>query len=135
MRPKGILKNGGANAGSYTYQTPQQPQQQYPTGMPYNGPPSPVWSPGAVEKQTMFIPTPYYPRERGDRERGGDREREPRRRHSSPPREKHHSSHKDRKEKEKEKPKSRWKEQLTAASMGGAAVSLFGILSEAAEGL
>jgi hypothetical protein len=31
--------------------------------------------------------------------------------------------------------KSRWKENLTAAGLGGAAVSLFNVLSEAAEGL
>ena len=33
------------------------------------------------------------------------------------------------------KPKSRWKENLTAAGIGGAAVSLLNVLTEAAEGL
>ena len=86
----------------------------------------------------MFFPSPS--REEG---RDGHRSREPRRRHSSPPRsrdrerDRERGEHRERDQghKEKEKPKSRWKENLTAASIGGAAVSLLNVLSEAAEGL
>lgn len=73
-------------------------------------------------------------------------DRESRRRHSSPPRsrdrarDRERGDHRDRDGhgyREKDKTKTKWfsKENLTAASIGGAAVSLLNVLSEAAEGL
>lgn len=152
MRPKGILKNAGGNGYTHT------PQQGYPNA--YGAPPSPVWSPASAERHAAFLPPQQY----GQRERGGrgdrdrDREREPRggggeRKYHSPPRDRDRERDRERERGERtkdrpkekprekqtskvtEKPKSRWKENLTAASMGGAAVSLFNVLSEAAEGL
>lgn len=120
IRPKGILKHNS----SYTH---QQPYSNV-----YGAPPSPVWSPASAERQPMWIPQQQDPRGAYYAPRERERDREPRKKHSSP----HRRRDKDKpKEKAKEKPKSRWTENLTAASMGGAAVSLFHVLSEAAEGL
>jgi hypothetical protein len=70
------------------------------------------------------------------------REKEIPRRHSSPPRHSSRPSHSkasrySKADDHKEKPKSssRWKENLTAAGIGGAAVSLLNVLTEAAEAL
>lgn len=61
-----------------------------------------------------------------------DERHEPRRRHVSPSR----RSHSSRKNVEtREKPKSRWKENLSAGAVGGAAMSLLHVLAEAAEDL
>lgn len=73
-----------------------------------------------------------------DRQRDREKERsEVPRRHSSPLRDsKHvrtHSFHA--KGENKEKPKSRWKENMGAGAVGGAAMSLLHVLAEAAEGL
>lgn len=108
-----------------------------------------VWIPTSPQQGQQGEPMFFSPTSRGE---GRDREkgRESRRRHSSPPRSRDRDRDRDRergdrrdrngyKEKEKprpvEKQKSRWKENLTAASIGGAAVSLLNVLSEAAEGL
>ena len=82
----------------------------------------------------MWIPQQQDPRGSYHAGQGRERERdrEPRRKDSSPPRRRDKERAK---EKVKEKPRSRWTENLTAAGMGGAAVSLFHVLSEAAEGL
>ncbi|KAL3423255.1 hypothetical protein PVAG01_05002 [Phlyctema vagabunda] len=64
-----------------------------------------------------------------------DRERKERHRHSSPPRQKGRTSSSHSKTGDKEKPKSRWKENMGAGAVGGAAMSLLHVLSEAAEGL
>jgi hypothetical protein len=68
-----------------------------------------------------------------DRDRERDRERGERRKHGSSPNSSRHGSYP--KSAEKAKSSSRWKENLTAAGIGGAAVSLLNVLSEAAEGL
>lgn len=132
-----------------------------PFGQP-PAPPSPVWSPvsAASPKQGLpvWMPQPppqgtqggiWIPTSPDRGQQGGpvfspssmtretrEKDREPRRRHPSPPRSSrdrerdHRGSHR-----EKEKPKSRWKENLTAAGIGGAAASLLNVLTEAAEGL
>ena len=74
-----------------------------------------------------------------DRDLGRDRDRErgkeggERRKHGRSPNSSRHGSYS--KSAEKAKSSSRWKENLTAAGIGGAAVSLLNVLSEAAEGL
>jgi hypothetical protein len=82
----------------------------------------------------------YYP----PKERERERQRSSRRHYSHDSHSKSSHSGRDR-ERERERTRdrkpappqkvSRWKENLTAASIGGAAVSLLNVLSEAAEGL
>ena len=77
----------------------------------------------------MFVPQGSY-RDRPSSEKERERDREPRHKHH------HHSSH----HREKENPEKGKKkklingENLTFAGIGGAAVSLLHVLSEAAEG-
>lgn len=84
----------------------------------------------------------YYPPKENERER----QRSSRRHysHDSHSRSSHSGRDRDRdRDRERNRDKkapppqkvSRWKENLTAASIGGAAVSLLNVLSEAAEGL
>ncbi|KAF8866981.1 hypothetical protein BDZ45DRAFT_719969 [Acephala macrosclerotiorum] len=75
-----------------------------------------------------------------DRDREGHRERDrdgSRRRHSSNGSRARGSDRRDRERdaREKYQKSNRWKENLTAAGIGGAAVSLLNVLTEAAEGL
>lgn len=119
-RPKGILKHNS----NYTH--------HHSFTNAYGAPPSPVWSPASAERQPMWMPQQQDPRENHYTSRERERDREPRRRHGSPSRRREKEKTRER---PKEKPKSRWTENLTAAGMGGAAVSLFHVLSEAAEGL
>ena len=122
FEPKGILKNR-YEGGAYTYQYP----------------PSPVWSPGTVERERAWKEREVPRESRESRESREERPRE-RRKHA------HGHGHRDRererekerereREREKEKKGSRWKENLTAAGIGGAAASLLNVLTEAAEGL
>ena len=124
------------------------------------GPPSPNWSPPSSLQHGIRMASPpknlsdggiwvpaqgqqggvYYP----PKERERERQRSSRRHysHDSHSKSSHSGRERDR-EREKSKDKkasppqkvSRWKENLTAASIGGAAVSLLNVLSEAAEGL
>jgi hypothetical protein len=101
---------------------------------PLKGAQGGIWIPNSPSQGQMLYPTGGGRQER--------RDREPRRRHSSPPRSRERErdrdrdrDHRDRDAYRKEEKKSRWKENLTAASIGGAAVSLLNVLSEAAEGL
>lgn len=122
------------------------PRSGYPNPFGFRPPPSPVSSPSLVAKP-VFTQAPS--RDRGS-ERGSwtpqsgqsthhspkdrEQEREPSRRH-------HHSSSKAshssqaKPSQRKDASRSRWKENLTAASIGGAAASLLNVLAEAAEGL
>jgi len=112
----------------------------------WQGPPTPIWSPASITPQPIWMNQPppnqarqagvpaspqqgqiYYPASDKEMERS-------RRRRSSPTRHSSHSSCSKGGD-YKEKGRSRWKENLTAAGIGGAAVSLLSVLSEAAEGL
>ena len=94
-----------------------------------------IWVPAQGQKGGT-----YYP----PKERERERQRSSRRHYSHDSHSKSSHSGRDRektreKSREKKAPPpqkvSRWKENLTAASIGGAAVSLLNVLSEAAEGL
>lgn len=100
-----------------------------------------IWIPTSPQQSQQGGPMFFPPTSRGEA-RDREKDREPRRRHSSPPRSRDRERDRERGDyrdrdghREKEKPKSRWKENLTAAGIGGAAVSLLNVLSEAAEGL
>jgi hypothetical protein len=158
-QPKGILKNKNT-PGNYT--TSSYVPLQY-GGFGGQPPLSPVWSNSGKEREPVWtnqgqqqsrdawegVSPLYYPptmdpkprdRDRDrDREKERDRERErererDRRRDSK---DKHNKEKEKGKEKEKEKKKG-WHvggRELTAAGIGGAAVSLLTVLTEAAEGL
>lgn len=97
---------------------------------PYGQPlPSPVRSPGAREWKDSRA-TKDYDRVR-DKDRERDRDGSRHRRHRSKGKEQRDRD----REREAYQKSSRWKENLTAAGIGGAAVSLLTVLSEAAEGL
>jgi len=94
-----------------------------------------IWGP--AEKGNGGV---YYP----PKERERERQRSSRRHYSHHSHSKSSHSGRDRdrdrdRDRERKAPPpqkvSRWKENLTAASIGGAAVSLLNVLSEAAEGL
>ncbi|KAE9370295.1 hypothetical protein N431DRAFT_426677 [Stipitochalara longipes BDJ] len=124
------------------------------------GPPSPNWSPSNSMSHGVWMASPpknlsaggiwvpaqgqqggvFYPPKEKERER----QRSSRRHYSHESHSKSSHSGRDRdrdrsRNSEKKAPPpqkvSRWKENLTAASIGGAAVSLLNVLSEAAEGL
>jgi hypothetical protein len=84
-----------------------------------------VWIPTASQSRQEY--TYHPPKER-------EKERESSRRHHRSSSKQSHSSH-PRSSNQKDPSKSRWKENLTAAGIGGAAASLLNVLAEAAEGL
>lgn len=155
VKAKGILKNGSGyrhgDSGSY--------------GVSFQGPPSPVWSPGSAERDRMFY-EPERVAKRRDydgtvKRRDGDRlvvrKRDGERRDSGHRGHSHSGSHhghghrrserekegkeRDRENREREREKGegkdrrRWTDNLKAAGIGGAAASLINVLTEAAEGL
>jgi hypothetical protein len=75
-----------------------------------------MWDPGSAQQQQYYLSQIPIPA-------GGRRERQ--------------SSADKAKERERDQSarRKRWRENLTAAGIGGAAVSLLNVLSEAAEGL
>jgi len=109
--------------------------------------PQPVWManpPPNISAGGIWVPAEkghggvYYP----PKERERERQRSSRRHYSHHSHSKSSHSGRDRerdRDRERKAPPpqkvSRWKENLTAASIGGAAVSLLNVLSEAAEGL
>ncbi|RDW94785.1 hypothetical protein BP5796_00548 [Coleophoma crateriformis] len=118
----------GSPSPNYTHTT----RSGYPN--PYGQPPSPSTSSSTLTVQVPRL-SPHSPRDRYIPHSSSNKEaerQEPRRRHSSPPR-RSHSSQKN--ADTREKPKSRWKENLGAGAVGGAAMSLLHVLAEAAEDL
>jgi hypothetical protein len=117
------------------------------------GPPSPNWSPASSMQQPLWMANPPQDISAGGiwvpASQGGvyypPKERERERQHSSRRHYSHHSHSGRNRERDRERDRerkppppqkvSRWKENLTAASIGGAAVSLLNVLTEAAEGL
>jgi len=108
----------------------------------------PIWMPGpghqpAYPPAQMQQPYLVPPNQEGLRRSSSDgkREKSSRGGHGDGKREKYGKDRDDgmSREKDKKKPlvqgRRRWGENLTAAGLGGAAVSLLSVLSEAAEGL
>lgn len=153
-KSKGRRGYAGSNVGA--------PVSGYPN--PFGQPlPSPVRSPGGREGSGTWISSggSYNEKDRSrerererDRERDSsshkdhvrDRDREERRDRDRDGSRKRHSSNgsrakgsdrrdRERDSREKYQKSNRWKENLTAAGIGGAAVSLLNVLTEAAEGL
>lgn len=127
-----------------------------PTPQSNPAPPSQNWSPASSMPQPVWLANPppnisaggiWVPQEKGGvyyppKERERERQRSSRRHYSHHSHSKSSHSGRDRerdKDRERKAPPpqkvSRWKENLTAAGIGGAAVSLLNVLSEAAEGL
>lgn len=119
-----------------------------PFGQPKGGVPQPIWMatpPSGVNNGGIWVPASagrggmYYPPPSASYEKGKDNHREKERngRHESRRHYSHHSKRDHGRDSAREKPQkvSRWKENLTAAGIGGAAASLLNVLTEAAEGL
>lgn len=155
VKGKAVLKNAGRHR--------QDGQSGYNGS--FQAPPSPVWSPASVERDRMFRESERIVKHRDDdggvvKRRDGERvvvkkrdgERRERGHQSHSHGGSHHSHHhrsereRERGEREREgrererekgegKERKRWKDNLTAAGIGGAAASLINVLTEAAEGL
>jgi hypothetical protein len=130
---------------------PSTQRQPSPNWNPVSSVPQPVWManpPQNISASGIWVPAPngqggvYYPPKEKERER----ERSSRRHYSHHSHHSHSGRNRDRdrdRERERDRDRkapppqkvSRWKENLTAAGIGGAAVSLLNVLTEAAEGL
>ena len=126
-----------------------KPQSGYPN--PYGAPPSPVLSTTSTQRERTPRSHRDHKYESRRYDSSSDSESDRRRHHSHS--RSHHKRDKDYahgrsstasratsgsshgRHREKDRKNSRWRENLTAAGLGGAAASLLGVLSEAAEGI
>jgi hypothetical protein len=95
-----------------------------------------VWVPAQGQKGGMYYPPKEKERERQrSSRRHYSHDSHSKSSHSGRDRERDRERHREKKPQPPPQKVSRWKENLTAAGIGGAAVSLLNVLSEAAEGL